>query len=91
MGMRPALERALRLRGRRRPAAVAKVGYPAGLSEREVEVLRLIASGKSNSQIASELFISLNTVVRHVSNILTKTGLNNRTEAASYAHLRDLI
>lgn len=58
---------------------------PAGLSAREVEVLRLVAAGKSNPQIADELVISINTVQRHVSNILAKTGLANRAEAASYA------
>jgi DNA-binding CsgD family transcriptional regulator/pimeloyl-ACP methyl ester carboxylesterase len=58
---------------------------PDGLSVREGEVLRLVAAGKSNPQIADELVISLNTVQRHVSNILAKTGLANRTEAASYA------
>ena len=57
----------------------------AGLSSRELEVLRLIAAGKSNPQIAEALVISLNTVQRHVSNILTKTGAANRTEAAIYA------
>jgi DNA-binding CsgD family transcriptional regulator len=56
-----------------------------GLSTREIEVLRLIAKGKSNPQIAEELVLSINTVQRHVSNILAKTGLANRTEAASYA------
>jgi DNA-binding CsgD family transcriptional regulator/pimeloyl-ACP methyl ester carboxylesterase len=56
-----------------------------GLSAREVEVLRLVAAGRSNPQIADELVISLNTVQRHVSNILAKTGLSNRTEAASFA------
>ena len=58
----------------------------SGLSRREIEVLRLIAAGKSNPQIADELVISLNTVQHHVSNILSKTGLANRTEAAAYAH-----
>jgi two-component system, NarL family, response regulator LiaR len=48
-------------------------------------VLRLVAAGKSNPQIADELTISINTVQRHVSNILAKTGMANRTEAASYA------
>jgi DNA-binding CsgD family transcriptional regulator len=57
-----------------------------GLSQREVEVLRLVAAGKTNQEIADALVISLNTVFRHVSNILTKTGLTNRTEAAAYAH-----
>jgi DNA-binding CsgD family transcriptional regulator/pimeloyl-ACP methyl ester carboxylesterase len=60
------------------------------LSSREVEVLRLIAAGKSNPQIAEELVISLNTVQRHVSNILAKTGAANRTEAAGYARDRGL-
>jgi DNA-binding CsgD family transcriptional regulator/pimeloyl-ACP methyl ester carboxylesterase len=60
------------------------------LSPREAEVLRLIAAGKSNPQIAAELVISLNTVQRHVSNILAKTGANNRTEAAIYARDRGL-
>jgi DNA-binding CsgD family transcriptional regulator len=64
--------------------------YPDGLSEREVEVLRLIARGRSNPQIALELVISVNTVQRHVSNILAKAGLVNRAEAASYAQRRGL-
>ncbi|HLF76013.1 MAG TPA: AAA family ATPase [Dehalococcoidia bacterium] len=64
---------------------------PDGLSAREVEVLRLIATGKSNQQIADELSISQHTVVRHVSNILAKAGLANRTEAAVYAQRHDLV
>jgi DNA-binding CsgD family transcriptional regulator len=60
--------------------------FPDGLSEREVEILRLIAAGKSNQQIADALVISLNTVWRHVSNIFTKIGASNRAEAATYAH-----
>jgi NarL family two-component system response regulator LiaR len=55
------------------------------LSSREVEVLRLLAAGRSNQQIADELVISLNTVRRHVSNIFDKTGVANRVEAAQYA------
>jgi len=70
-----------------RPAAAES----AGLSAREIEVLRLIAVGKSNQQIADELVISLNTVARHVSNIFDKTGAANRTEAASYAHRHGLV
>jgi len=54
-------------------------------------VLRLVAAGKSNPQIAGELVISLNTVQRHVSNILGKTGLANRTEAAIYARDKGLV
>jgi DNA-binding NarL/FixJ family response regulator len=62
-----------------------------GLSGREIEVLRLIAAGKSNQQIADALVISLNTVARHVSNIFDKTGAANRTEAAGYARDRGLV
>jgi DNA-binding CsgD family transcriptional regulator/pimeloyl-ACP methyl ester carboxylesterase len=60
-------------------------GLPAGLSEREAEVLRLVAAGRSNREIGEALSISLNTVDRHVSNILTKIGASNRAEAASFA------
>jgi DNA-binding CsgD family transcriptional regulator/pimeloyl-ACP methyl ester carboxylesterase len=55
------------------------------LSPRELEVLRLLATGCSNAQIADELVISLNTVRRHVSNIFDKTGAANRAQAAIYA------
>ena len=57
----------------------------SGLSAREIEVLRLVAAGRSNQQIADELVISLNTVRRHVSNVFDKTGVANRTEASVYA------
>jgi DNA-binding CsgD family transcriptional regulator/pimeloyl-ACP methyl ester carboxylesterase len=67
------------------PGSLDKGAPPDGLSAREIEVLQLVAAGRSNPQIADELVISLNTVQRHVSNILAKTGLANRTEAASYA------
>jgi DNA-binding CsgD family transcriptional regulator len=59
--------------------------YPAGLTQREVEVLRLIAGGRSNRDIAETLFISQYTVASHVRNILTKIGAANRTEAATFA------
>lgn len=63
---------------------------PDRLSQREIEVLRLLAGGKSNQQIADELVISLNTVNRHVSNIYAKTGAANRAEAVGYAHRNGL-
>jgi ATP/maltotriose-dependent transcriptional regulator MalT len=90
MGMIPWLEKAeaLRMRPAGRNKVVSK--YPNGLSEREVEVLRLIAAGKSNPEIALELTISLNTVQRHVANVLSKTNLANRTAAASYAYQHGL-
>ena len=63
----------------------------ADVSPRELEVLRLIAAGRSNAQIADELVLSVNTVARHVGNILGKTGTANRTEAAAYAREKNLI
>jgi len=85
LGMRPLLERATeRLSTLASPRRSALV-YPNGLTQREVEVLRLIASGKSNNDIAEELFISLRTVANHVTSILNKIGASNRTEAAIYA------
>ncbi len=58
---------------------------PSALSERELEVLRSIAAGSSNSEIAERLVISEHTVKRHVSNILSKLHLADRTQAAVYA------
>jgi DNA-binding NarL/FixJ family response regulator len=65
--------------------------YPAGLSRREVEVLRLIAAGKGNREIAERLFVSPNTVANHVRSILTKTNAANRTEAAAFALKNALV
>jgi DNA-binding NarL/FixJ family response regulator len=76
------------------PAAAASerrgAPFADGLSEREVEVLRLVAAGRSNTEIAAALVISYNTVARHVANIFAKTGAANRTEAAAYAHRHGL-
>jgi DNA-binding CsgD family transcriptional regulator len=58
---------------------------PGGLTAREVEVLRLVASGQSNANIARELVLSEKTVARHLSNIYTKLGVGSRTAAAAYA------
>jgi len=61
-----------------------------GLSDRELDVLRLVADGCSNRDIGGRLLISQNTVANHVRSILQKTGCANRTEAASYAVRHDL-
>ena len=65
-------------------------GAAHGLSPRELEVLRLVAAGKSNRQIAAELVISEHTVARHVQNIYTKLGLSSRAGAAAFAFEHDL-
>jgi len=56
------------------------------LTERELEVLRLVAAGRSNRDIAAELFISAKTASVHVSNILAKLGVHTRIEAAAIAY-----
>ena len=62
-----------------------------GLTERELEVLRLVATGKTNRSIAADLFLSEKTVARHVSNIFTKLGLSSRAAATAYAYEHDLV
>jgi DNA-binding NarL/FixJ family response regulator len=81
LGARPDLERLARLSGSARPG---------GLSRREVEVLALVAAGKTNRAIAAELVISEKTVARHVSNIFTKLELSSRAEATGYAYKHGL-
>jgi DNA-binding CsgD family transcriptional regulator len=62
-----------------------------GLTRREVEVLALVATGRTNRAIAADLFLSEKTVARHVSNILTKLGLSSRSAATAYAYEHDLV
>ncbi|WJH37174.1 response regulator transcription factor [Paenibacillus aurantius] len=61
------------------------------LTEREMEVLRLVASGKSNQDVADELYIGIKTVKFHVTNILAKLGVEDRTQAAIYAYRHGLV
>ena len=83
LGATPAVEEVERLL---RPA-----DHPAGLTEREVEVLRLVASGRSNTQIAEALVLSEKTVARHLSNIFVKLQVGSRTAAAAYAFEHRLV
>ena len=64
---------------------------PDGLTGREIEVLELVAAGRSNRLIARELVISEKTVARHLSNIFTKIDVGSRTEAAGYAFRHGLV
>ena len=85
MKMQPSLEQAL---AARRPAEArrrARLRYPDGLTEREVQVLRLIASGSSNIEVADQLVLSLRTVESHITNIYGKIGARGRADATSYA------
>lgn len=73
------------------PAPVSEQLKFADLSSREIEVLRLIAKGATNREIAAALFISEGTVKNHISSILNRLGLRDRTQAAIYARENNLI
>jgi DNA-binding CsgD family transcriptional regulator len=64
---------------------------PGGLTMRELQVLRLVATGRTNRAIATELFLSEKTVARHVSNIFTKLDLSSRAAATAFAYEHDLV
>lgn len=67
------------------PETVAPETYPAGLSAREVDVLRLVARGMTNAEVAEKLFISSRTVGWHFGSIYRKLGFGSRTEATRFA------
>ena len=64
---------------------------PGGLTEREAEVLRLVAAGQTNKEIAAALYLSDKTIARHLSNIFTKIGVATRAAATAYAFEHDLV
>jgi ATP/maltotriose-dependent transcriptional regulator MalT len=68
-----------------------KAPLPAGLTEREVEVLRLVTAGLTNNEIAGRLYLSAKTVSRHLSNIFTKIGVTSRAAATTFAFEHDLV
>jgi DNA-binding NarL/FixJ family response regulator len=73
------------------PPAEARPAPPQGLSTRELEVLRLVASGKTNKAIAEALFLSEKTVDRHVSNIFVKLDVSTRAAATAWAYQHRLV
>lgn len=78
-------------RGLRERSSRAGQDEGEGLTGREMEVLLLIADGKSNKEIGDELHISIKTVKTHVSNLLMKCGVEDRTQLAIYAHRKGWI
>jgi DNA-binding NarL/FixJ family response regulator len=68
-----------------------ETGHAGALTAREIEILRLVAAGSTNREIAARLFLSEGTVKNHISRILTRLGLRDRTQAALYARDRGLL
>lgn len=73
------------------PGGAGGSGHPGGLTDRELSILRLVAEGLSNLDIASKLYVTEQTVKFHLSNIYRKLGVGNRTEATRYAYRNSLI
>lgn len=92
LGAQPTLARAAALAVRiAEQAAAAERTAPAGLSPREIEVLRLLAAGRSNREIAEVLFLSARTVERHLTHLYIKIGVRGRAEAIAFAHEHALV
>jgi class 3 adenylate cyclase/DNA-binding CsgD family transcriptional regulator len=85
LGLGPLRDRAVRLLDDTRSHSPAGVPHPDGLSAREVEVLSLVAAGRSNQEIADTLVLSVGTVERHLGNLYRKIGVQRRSQATAYA------
>jgi DNA-binding NarL/FixJ family response regulator len=73
------------------PQKSRRARLAGGLTEREAEVLRLVAQGMTDKMIAADLHLSEKTVGRHLSNIFTKLGVNSRAAATSFAHREGIV
>ncbi|HEX5418249.1 MAG TPA: LuxR C-terminal-related transcriptional regulator, partial [Chloroflexota bacterium] len=91
LNARPALARADALAARLVHASPPRSDDPAGLTAREVEVLRLIAAGQSNREIAASLVLSERTVEKHIAHVYAKIGARGRADAVAYAVRRGLL
>jgi DNA-binding CsgD family transcriptional regulator/tetratricopeptide (TPR) repeat protein len=95
LGMKPLIERLMALREQSQEPAwntpTKSQHYPGDLTAREVEVLRLVAGGKTSAEIAAELILSRRTVERHISNIYNKTSTHSRAEATAFAFTHGLV
>jgi DNA-binding NarL/FixJ family response regulator len=75
----------------RPPAPALERAKPAGLTRRELQILRLVAAGRSNGQVGAQLWVTEQTVKFHLSNVYRKLGVANRTQASRHAHLHGLL
>jgi DNA-binding CsgD family transcriptional regulator len=91
LGAAPALARADALAVQLNASRAEQPAYPAGLTAREVEVLRLVAEGRTDREIAEALFVSPRTVTTHITNILSKLDVASRAAAAAYAVREGLV
>ena len=85
LGMKPLNAKAAALRELLDTRPSPKPAYPDGLTQREVEVLRLVAAGSTNREIAEKLVLSIRTVERHIANTYSKIGAHGRADATAYA------
>jgi DNA-binding NarL/FixJ family response regulator len=88
---KPTLARVDALRERLAAAPQSAPSYPAGLSEREVEVLRLVAEGLTDAEVAERLFLSPRTIGSHLRSIYNKIGVGSRAAAARFAEKYHLV